>query len=108
MGSCMKSEDEEKFRTLTTSEKISSRMMENTNGTGCRRLSLNEQIFDNVETEQKTYWLGFLLTDGNIPYVAYAWSDHLSDIALFHENKCCEVSVTPTGTLNIPLYSWSF
>lgn len=31
-----------------------------------RKYSLNESIFEQIDTEEKAYWLGFLLTDGCI------------------------------------------
>ena len=33
-----------------------------------RFYSLNPSFFEKIDTEQKAYWLGFLLADGNIAY----------------------------------------
>jgi hypothetical protein len=36
-------------------------------GQNLRRIhTLNEQFFENIDTEEKAYWLGFILADGNI------------------------------------------
>src|SRR5580704_3624692 len=34
---------------------------------GKRSYPLNEKFFDNINTVEKAYWLGFLLADGNTP-----------------------------------------
>lgn len=34
--------------------------------TSVRKHAVNEQYFDKIDTEDKAYWLGFLLADGNI------------------------------------------
>lgn len=38
----------------------------------CKKYSLDEHIFDNINSGEKAYWLGFLMADG-----------------YNHENKCC-------------------
>ena len=35
---------------------------------GKRRIALNENYFDVIDTPEKAYWLGFLVTDGSIYY----------------------------------------
>lgn len=32
----------------------------------CRKYKLNDEYFDNIDTQEKAYWLGFILADGNI------------------------------------------
>jgi hypothetical protein len=39
-----------------------------TNSDANRSYSLNPSFFEKIDTEQKAYWLGFLLADGNIAY----------------------------------------
>ncbi len=38
-------------------------------GTG-RKIALNEDFFQEIDTHEKAYWLGFLLADGHIPKMA--------------------------------------
>lgn len=35
---------------------------------GKKTYTINENIFENIDTEEKAYWLGFLLADGSIHY----------------------------------------
>ena len=52
-----------------------------------RKYSLNEDYFENIDTEEKAYWLGFLLADGNISYSGrYNKGRHLR-IALQNKDK---------------------
>ena len=41
-------------------------------------ININENIFDNIDSEEKAYWLGFLFADGNISQKNYYVSVNLS------------------------------
>lgn len=47
----------------------------------------NECIFDEIDTEEKAYWLGFIYADGHISSSGYAFSIELSGKDVLHLEK---------------------
>ena len=48
---------------------------------------INENIFDNIDTEEKAYWLGFIYADGNISSEGNRFEINLSAKDLDHMLK---------------------
>lgn len=47
----------------------------------CKRIyTLNENIFENINTEEKAYWLGFILADGSIYKRTYIRKDGIKTV----------------------------
>jgi hypothetical protein len=49
---------------LDKRQKISQALAGNENGKFNRRFRLNVSVFDNIDSEAKAYWLGFIMADG--------------------------------------------
>lgn len=82
---------------LTKGQKISKAMMGNQNGKNNRIFSLQSNIFDKIDSEEKSYWLGFIYADGWISYndnckqfgmkLSIKDIDHLKKLKLFLKSK---------------------
>jgi len=51
------------------------------------KIDLDETIFDNIDSEEKAYWLGFIYADGNISKNIDRFEMNLGQIDLEHMNK---------------------
>lgn len=61
-----------KLHTLGVNTNVSQKKYRYKLSAACKKYKLNEHIFDNIDSEEKAYWLGVLMADG-----------------YNHENKCC-------------------
>lgn len=78
-----------------------------------RKSHVNDHIFDNIDTEEKAYWLGFLYADGNVKYSHTSWrieltlqEQDLNHVQKFAKFVSCEKE--PKYRANTKAYRMSF
>ena len=55
---------------------------------GARKHTINEQYFQEIDTEEKAYWLGFLMADGCVTRNSPSGKDCILAVVLKNDDKC--------------------
>lgn len=78
-----------------------------------RKSHVNDHIFDNIDTEEKAYWLGFLYADGSVHHANTSWRIELTlqEQDLQHVQKFAKfvcLDKEPKYRINTKAYRISF